>query len=66
MNYNKIHQFVDSRRNVFWDGWTAVLVERRGDGFLRPDGIFYRGAWGVQRKVRPDSNGIWKVPARYV
>ncbi len=66
MSYNEIHDYVDHRRNAFWEEWTAVIVEKRGDGFLRNDGIFFDGAWGIQKRIKPNSNGVWKVPAKYV
>lgn len=66
MDSKEIHEFVDSRPNVFWQEWTAIIVDYRNDGWLRKDGIFFKDRWGTQSRIKPDSKGLWWVPAKYV
>ncbi len=66
LNYNDVHQLEQSRRNMFWDGWTLVIVDKRGDGWFRKDGLFYNNAWSISKRVVVDSDGQWRVPAKYV
>lgn len=65
VGYRDIHRIVDNNKDVFWDGWTAVFVDRRYNGMMQTNGIFYDDQWCVQYRSAPDSSGRWAVPARY-
>jgi len=65
LGYNDVHQLEQSRRNMFWDGWTLVIVDKRGDGWMRRDGMFYNDAWSTHRRIEVDSDGRWRIPVKY-
>lgn len=66
LNYQDVHQLEQVRKNMFWDGWTLVCVDPSRNGSMRKDGIFFNGKWCVQKRVDPDSTGLWRVPLSYV
>jgi len=64
--YRKIHALVDQKPNMFWDGWTVVVVDTRRHGIMQKNGIFFNGKWHIAHRVEPESDGTWSVPVRYV
>lgn len=66
LSYDDVHQLVDARKNAFWDGWTAVFVDPRYDGFMQKNGIYYREKWSIQYRSQPNEKGMWGVPITYV
>lgn len=66
LSYEDIHDVVDNRRNAFWDGWTAVFVDTKRNGFMHPKGIYHNGRWAIAHRYNVGSDGKWRVPARYV
>lgn len=66
LNYDDIHELVDHRQNMFWDGWTLVLVDTSKYGLMNKNGIFFNGKWHTQTRIEPDSHGMWRIPIRHV
>lgn len=64
--YKKVHELVDRKPNMFWDGWTAVIVDTRRHGIMRQDGIFFNDKWHIAHRVEPGTDGLWQIPVRYV
>lgn len=63
MSYDEAHAFESDRDNVFWDGWTLVIVDESKYGLMNRRGIFFNDKWSVAYKVRPDGRGRWRVPS---
>lgn len=55
-----------SNANMFWDGWTLVVVNERKDGYQDKNGIFFKGKWSVQHRIRLNEKGRFNVPRRYL
>lgn len=53
-------------KNMFWDGWTLVVVNERKDGYQDRNGIFFNGKWSVQHRIRLTKKGQFNVPRRYL
>lgn len=53
-------------KNMFWDGWTLVVVNERKDGYQDKNGIFFNGKWSVQHRIRLNKKGQFNVPRRYL
>jgi hypothetical protein len=67
VDYDMAHKIVDSRPNLYWDGWTIVEWRRDSEGFFNKNGSFRNGQWGrTMRRMDVSSSGTWKVPAKYV
>jgi hypothetical protein len=65
IDYDHIHDVVDSS-DAFWDGYEAVFINRRRDGYADLNGMFIDGQWVTVFRSGPDKRGLWKVPVRHV
>lgn len=79
VSYEEADEFVRTQQRsgstVRWDGWTMVFFNRTDHGFTNPKGAFKKvfskskrrgGYWGMELRIAPDANGVWKVPAKHV
>lgn len=66
LNYKEAHQLVDSRPNMFWDGWTLVVVDTRRDGMMHKRGIYFHDKWALQERYSVLPTGKWRLPAKHV
>jgi len=66
LNWKEIHDLVEKSEDAFWDGYTAIFVNRNRDGFLNPRGIFHDGDWVTAFRSDVNRFGKWKVPMAYV
>jgi|694.fasta_scaffold139132_3 hypothetical protein len=58
---NKIvNQFKDLR----WDGWDIISIEKNPDGYMNKNGIFIDGAWAIRKKYIVKRSG-WSLPNKY-
>lgn len=62
VTYRKIHEVVSNTTDAFWDGWTAVFWRQDPSGYLKTNGMFRNGQWGVAFKSNPNSYGHYRVP----
>lgn len=46
---------------VLWEGWEILSWRPNSRGFLRTDGAFVNGRWGVLRRIRPNKYGKYRV-----
>ncbi len=65
LDYKAAHKFVDNSKAAFWEGWTLICFKPQRNAWLRKDGLFRNGVWGIGLKVSPNSNGEWVVPMRF-
>jgi hypothetical protein len=61
LNYDEIHAAVQNA-DAYWDGWTAVFLNRKKDGYASPHGLFRNGKWITTFRSKPNSAGLWKIP----
>lgn len=70
VDYNSIDTFVDEQtqrgNDVTWDGYTLVFFKSNPNGFNDKNGAFKNGKWGVQARVDVDSDGLWRIPVKYI
>jgi hypothetical protein len=68
MNVNSLEvmeSIVEDNDTLSWEGWTVIENLTKKNGMLSPDGAFVNGAWIVQKRYEPGTNG-WDVPKRLV
>lgn len=66
LDYDDVHELEAHRPNMFWDGWTLVIVDQSKYGLMSKNGIFFNGKWCTQHRIDPDSRGAWRIPIRNV
>lgn len=66
LDYKEIHELVDSRPNMFWDGWTVVVVNTKQNGFMHKTGIFYKGKWATASRIHVNKYGKWPLKEYHV
>lgn len=50
----------------FWYNYDLVIWKKDNSGFTNISGMFRNDSWGIAEKISVDSNGIWKLPNKYV
>jgi hypothetical protein len=57
-----------SNRNkyIYWEGWDLLLFTPRANAFMIPGGHFKNGQWGVIDRVKPNEQGKYKVPRKFI
>lgn len=70
LSHETVDQFVQQQTaagmDVAWDGWALVFFKPNPNGFNDKNGAFKNNQWGVQARVDVDTDGLWKVPVKYV
>jgi len=70
VNVDGVEQFVTEQtrkgNDVSWDGWTLLFFKANPNGFNDKNGAYRNGRWGVQARVDVDTDGLWKIPVKYV
>lgn len=65
LDLNEAETYVNAEnqrgRTMFWDGWDIVSWRPNNAGFLRSDGAFMYGRWGVRRIIKPNKYGKYRV-----
>lgn len=66
LNYDEVHAFVDKHQghgqeDIFWNGWTLCYWKKNPAGATSQNGMFRNGKWGIVRRIKPNSNGEWRI-----
>lgn len=48
--------------NMYWDGWTLVVVKPNPMGVFKTNGILHNGKWHVAKRYDVDDRGMYHVP----
>lgn len=52
-------------QNIYWDRENIVLFDPTIDGYLKKNGIFRNGKWGIRYVVYMTVEGKYVIPRRY-
>lgn len=66
LTLKQTEKLASTNPNMFWDGWTLVVVNTKKDGYQDKNGIFFKGKWSVQHRIRLNKDGRFNVPRRYL
>lgn len=60
--------FINKAKNIqpFWHNYDLIIWRKDNSGFTNINGMFKNNSWGIAEKISVDSNGIWKLPKKYV
>jgi hypothetical protein len=60
--------FINKAKNIqpFWHNYDLIIWRKDSSGFTNTNGMFKDNSWGIAEVVSVDSNGIWKLPKKYV
>ena len=55
-----------SKEEAFWNNYDLVIWKKDNSGYSDVKGIYRNDAWGKAEKISVNSEGIWKLPNKYV
>jgi len=63
-----VEVFIRKAKNIqpFWQNYDLIIWRKDNSGFTNISGMFKNNSWGIVEIVSVDSNGIWKLPKKYV
>jgi hypothetical protein len=61
LSYDAVHRFVEGYDNAKWDGWDVLLFKPTPAGATHKRGVCEQGQWGIQTRVAPDTDGLWRI-----
>jgi hypothetical protein len=61
-----IGRYSKKDQESYWDNYDLLIWKQDHSGFTNIKGLFRKNAWGLADRVSVDSNGIWKLPKKYV
>ena len=65
LNYEDAHTFVEkSGNNVYWDGWEIVIFHPTRGAYMRRNGAYRNGKWGISNRIACNNKGLWRVPVK--
>ena len=65
-----VEVFIDrlqaTKEEAFWNNYDLVIWKKDNSGYSDVKGIYRNDAWGKAEKISVNSEGIWKLPNKYV
>ena len=63
-----VEVFMKKAKNItpYWDNYDLIIWKKDSSGFTNIKGMFRENAWGTADRIAVNSNGIWKLPTKYV
>ena len=61
-----IDRYKKNTQESFWDNYNLIIWKKNAEGFTNLNGMFRKDAWGIAENVSVNSEGIWKLPKKYV
>ena len=65
-----VEVFIDrlqaTKEEAFWNNYDLVIWKKDNSGYSDIKGIYRNDAWGKAEKISVNSEGIWKLPNKYV
>jgi hypothetical protein len=56
---------VENNKSLLWDGWNVKEVTQSPTGWMKPNGIFRKGEWFIQKHYNLRYDG-WDIPNKFV
>lgn len=61
-----INRLRTNKEEAFWNNYDLVIWKKDNSGYSDVKGIYRNDAWGKAEKISVNSEGIWKLPNKYV
>lgn len=61
-----IKRSTTKKQESYWNNYDLVIWKKNSNGFYDEKGMFRKDTWGIAETISVDSDGIWKLPTRYV
>ena len=65
-----VEVFIDrlqaTKEEAFWNNYDLVIWKKDNGGYSDIKGVYRNDAWGKAEKISVNSEGIWKLPNKYV
>jgi hypothetical protein len=61
-----INRLQTNKEEAFWNNYDLVIWKKDNSGYSDVKGIYRNDAWGKAEKISVNSEGIWKLPNKYV
>lgn len=55
-------RLVTQSNQLYWDGWTLVHIKPNPGGWLKSNGVLFRGKWHVQNRYPVGNDGKYTIP----
>jgi hypothetical protein len=65
LDYDSADEFVDNKRNLFWDGWDIVHWKPNPNSYTNKKALFRNGRWGFANRFSVRDDGTWRIPTKY-
>jgi hypothetical protein len=68
MKINSLEQMetiVENNKSLLWDGWNVKEITQSPTGWMKPNGVFRKGEWFVQKNYDLKYEG-WEIPNKFV
>ncbi len=64
LTLEEAEQFVQNTSNARWDNYDVVFHVPTPAGFSNTKGSFHSGRWGIESRVKPNRQGLWRIQQR--
>lgn len=61
-----IKRFNNKNQESFWEGYQLLIWKKNINGYTDVKGLFRKNSWGTAEKIDINSQGVWKLPGKYV
>lgn len=62
LDYDAAHRYVETNKNVSWNGWDMEIFKPHPVAAMKKNGAFRNGLWGFLTVVKVNSEGKWNIP----
>jgi len=61
----QMETIVENNESLTWDGWDVVEVRKSPTAWMKPNGVYVNGGWGLKKSYNLEYDG-WVVPSKFV
>lgn len=61
----KMESIVENNKDLSWNGWDVVQLQKSPSAWMKPEGVFRNGNWFIQKLFTLSESG-WEIPNKFV
>lgn len=61
----QMESIVDKNKNLSWEGWDVVNLQKSPGAIMSPEGAYVNGSWYLKNKFVLSETG-WDIPNKFM
>jgi len=61
-----IQRYNKNNQESYWENYDLIIWKKDYAGYTNIKGTFRNNSWGISDRISVDTDGVWRLPKRYV